>query len=77
MNKLMPTTWLLVSLLTTLALRLVISGPQMVSVPWNMLGLLLVALGIWINLAADRAIHRAHKTVRPFEEPSALIAGSA
>jgi protein-S-isoprenylcysteine O-methyltransferase Ste14 len=73
MNRLMPASWLLIALLAMLALRLVIPGPQMVPVPWNLLGLVPVALGIWINLAADKAIHLANTTVKPYEEPSALI----
>ena len=73
MNKLMPTTWLLISLLVMLALRLILPRPQMIPVPWNLLGLLPVAFGIWINLAADRAIRLANTTVKPFEESSALI----
>ena len=73
MNKLMPTTWLLISLLVMLALRLILPRPQMIPVPWSLLGLLPVAFGIWINLAADRAIHLANTTVKPFEESSALI----
>ena len=73
MNRLMPTSWLLIALLAMLALRLVIPGPQMVPVPWNLLGLMPVALGIWINLAADKEIHLTNTTVKPYEEPSALI----
>jgi protein-S-isoprenylcysteine O-methyltransferase Ste14 len=73
MKKLMPTAWLLISLFAMLALRLLLPGPTMLPVPWNLLGLLPVALGIWINLAADKAIHLADTTVKPFEEPSALI----
>ena len=73
MKKLMPTTWLLISLLAMLAVRLVLPGPPMVPAPWNLLGLVPVALGVWINLAADKAIHLAHTTVKPFEAPTALI----
>jgi protein-S-isoprenylcysteine O-methyltransferase Ste14 len=73
MKKLMPANWLLIWLTATLILRLVLPGPQMVPAPWNLLGLVPVALGVWMNLAADKAIHLAHTTVKPFEEPSALI----
>ena len=73
MKKLMPTTLLLISLVAMLLLRLVLRGPQILPAPWNLLGVVLVALGVWINLAADRAIHLARTTVKPFEEPTALI----
>jgi protein-S-isoprenylcysteine O-methyltransferase Ste14 len=73
MRKIMPTTFLLIALLAMLTLRLFIPGPKMLPVPWNLLGLLPLALGIGINLAADRAIHLAHTTVKPFEAPTTLI----
>jgi protein-S-isoprenylcysteine O-methyltransferase Ste14 len=73
MKKLMPTSWMLIAMLAMLALRIVLPGPKLIPAPWNLMGLVPVALGIWLNLAADRAIHLARTTVKPFEEPSALI----
>jgi protein-S-isoprenylcysteine O-methyltransferase Ste14 len=40
---------------------------------WNLAGMAPIAFGVWINLAADRAIHRAGTTVKPFGTPTALI----
>jgi protein-S-isoprenylcysteine O-methyltransferase Ste14 len=73
MGRILPTTCLLIALLAMLTLRLVIPGPKMLPVPWNLLGLVPLALGIGINLAADKAIHLAHTTVKPFEAPTTLI----
>jgi protein-S-isoprenylcysteine O-methyltransferase Ste14 len=41
--------------------------------PWNLLGLVPLALGVIVNLVADKAFHKANTTVKPFEESSALI----
>jgi protein-S-isoprenylcysteine O-methyltransferase Ste14 len=73
MKKLMPTTYLLIALLAMLLLRFLLPGPTLIVPPWNLAGLLPAAFGVWINLAADRAIHTAGTTVKPFEEPTALI----
>jgi len=40
---------------------------------WNLLGLLPLALGIWINLWTDGAFRQAQTTVKPYETPSTLI----
>jgi protein-S-isoprenylcysteine O-methyltransferase Ste14 len=72
-NKLMPTTWLLIALLVVLVLRFLLPGPGILPVPWNVIGILPIVVGVWINLAADRAIHQAGTTVKPHEQPTAMI----
>jgi len=41
--------------------------------PWNLIGLIPLFFGLWINLSADRAFKKAETTVKPFEESNALI----
>jgi protein-S-isoprenylcysteine O-methyltransferase Ste14 len=77
MRKIMPTTYLLLCLLVMLALRFVLPGACLIPSPWNLAGLLPIAFGVWINLAADRAIHAARTTVKPEEQPAALITTGA
>jgi protein-S-isoprenylcysteine O-methyltransferase Ste14 len=40
---------------------------------WNLLGIIPLAIGVTINLIADKAFHMAHTTVKPFEESAVLI----
>jgi protein-S-isoprenylcysteine O-methyltransferase Ste14 len=44
---------------------------------WNLLGIIPLALGVVINLVADRAFHKANTTVKPFEESSVLVTEGA
>lgn len=72
-QKVMPTAWLLIAIAAMIALHFLL--PVMTIVPplWNLLGIIPLALGVIVNLVADRAFHRARTTVKPFEESSALI----
>jgi len=69
----MPTTYLLAGLLLMVLLRCLWSDSVLIPSPWNLAGLVPIIFGVWINLAADRAIHKAGTTVKPFEEARALI----
>lgn len=72
-KKIMPTTYLLISILAMIVLHLLL--PTMTIFPplWNLLGIIPLTFGVVINLIADSAFHQAHTTVKPFEESSALI----
>ena len=73
MQKLMPTIYLLIAILLCLALHFFIPILYIIPSPWNLLGLVPLLLGIWINLSADRAFKQAKTTVKPFEESNSLI----
>jgi len=51
----------------------ILPGVHLLAAPWVLLGLVPIAIGIWINLAADKAFHVASTTVKPFESSSALV----
>jgi protein-S-isoprenylcysteine O-methyltransferase Ste14 len=76
-RDIMPTTWLLVAIILMVALRLLLPQPLIVPQPWHLVGLVPLALGVLINLVADGALRQAATTVKPYEEPSALIEGGA
>jgi protein-S-isoprenylcysteine O-methyltransferase Ste14 len=76
-REIMPTTWLLVAIILMAALRLLLPQPLIVPQPWHLVGLVPLALGVLINLVADGALRQAATTVKPYEEPSALIEGGA
>jgi protein-S-isoprenylcysteine O-methyltransferase Ste14 len=72
-KKIMPTTYLLVAILLCFGLHFLTPILYIVQSPWNLIGLIPMFLGVWINLSADRALKKAETTVKPFEESNALI----
>ncbi len=72
-KKIMPTTYLLIAIVAMIALHFLVPGMRFLRPPWSLLGIIPLALGVTVNLLADRAFHRASTTVKPFEESSLLI----
>ena len=72
-KKVLPPTYLLVSIVIMLALHFLLPVPKIIPMPWNVLGIVPLACGIALNLAADKAFHEVGTTVKPFEESTALL----
>jgi protein-S-isoprenylcysteine O-methyltransferase Ste14 len=72
-KKIMPTTYLFAALLLCTLLHFILPIARIIPTPWILLGLIPLVLGVWINIAADRAFHQAQTTVKPFERSSALL----
>jgi len=72
-KKIFPPAYLLISILVMLGLGLLFPIIWVFQPFWNLLGLLPLALGVWLNLSADRAFHQAHTTVKPFAQSSTLV----
>jgi protein-S-isoprenylcysteine O-methyltransferase Ste14 len=72
-KKIMPTTCLLISIVAMIALHFLFPAKRIIPPLWNLLGIIPLALGVIINLIADKAFHTAHTTVKPFEESAILI----
>jgi len=72
-KKTMPTTYLFISIVVMIVLHFLFPAIRIIPPLWNLLGLVPLALGVMINLVADKAFHKANTTVKPFEESSALI----
>ena len=72
-KKVLPPTYLLVSIVIMLALHFLLPVPKIIPTPWNVLGIVPLACGIALNLAADKAFHEVGTTVKPFEESTALL----
>ena len=68
-----PPVYLFASAILMLLLQLGLPGPQLVHGPWRWLGLLPVAGGVALAIAAERAFKRAGTAVLPFSEPSAVV----
>jgi protein-S-isoprenylcysteine O-methyltransferase Ste14 len=55
------------------AFHFVLPITQVIPGLWRLIGLLPLACGIGLNLIADRALHQANSTVKPFEASTTLI----
>jgi protein-S-isoprenylcysteine O-methyltransferase Ste14 len=73
MKKLMPTTYLLIAILSCVTLHFLFPVLHIISSPWHLIGFLPILFGIWINLSADRSFKKVKTTVKPFEQSSTLI----
>lgn len=72
-NKALPPTYLLVAIILQLLLHFVVPVVKFIPVPWNLLGVLPLALGIAMNLIADGVFKKVDTTVKPFKESSTLV----
>lgn len=72
-KKIMPTTWLLITIVVMLTFHFLFPVTLMIPRLWNLLGLIPMSLGVAINLSADKAFHQARTTVKPFQESSSLV----
>lgn len=76
-KKIMPTTYLLIAIVAMIMVHFLFPAMRIVPPIWNLLGIIPIALGVIINLIADKAFHRANTAVKPFEESSALVTSGA
>jgi protein-S-isoprenylcysteine O-methyltransferase Ste14 len=65
--------YLFASLATIIVLHLFLPGAKIISAPWNLLGVLLVAVGIVLNLMADKSFKERETSVKPLEESARLV----
>jgi len=72
-KKMLPTTYLLIALIAMLLFHFLLPGVMIIPMPWNALGIIPLGVGLIINLAADSLLRKAQTTIKPFEEPSALV----
>jgi protein-S-isoprenylcysteine O-methyltransferase Ste14 len=72
-NKIMPPTWLLIAISVMIILHFLLPGGWVVPKVWNLTGLVFLTAGVMANLMADSAFHKAHTTVKPFEESTVLV----
>lgn len=73
MRKTLPPTYFFGALVLAIALHLLLPLRQLLSFPWRLTGFAPLAIGILLNLLADRAFKRHETTVKPLEKSSALV----
>lgn len=72
-KQILPPRFFMSALVLVLIIHFIIPRVELIPYPWNWLGLLPAAFGIWLNLAADGLFKKAETTVKPFEKSSALV----
>lgn len=77
MKKILPPTYLWVSIVVMVALYFVFPGTRIIPSPWNWLGLIPLALGMAINVVADNTFKKVETTVKPFRESTVLVTDGA
>lgn len=76
-RKVLPPTYLLLGIVTMAALHMLLPVRHILVLPWRLLGVLPLVLGLALNLAADRQFKQAKTTVKPFQRSSALVTNGA
>jgi protein-S-isoprenylcysteine O-methyltransferase Ste14 len=74
-KRVLPPTYLAAALAAMALVHVVVPIARIVRGLWVFLGLIPLALGVVLNLVADRAFKRRGTTVKPFEQPTALVTG--
>jgi protein-S-isoprenylcysteine O-methyltransferase Ste14 len=73
--KTLPPAYTLVALLAMLLLHFVLPAGRILPAPWNLLGILLLVLGIALNIQADNLFHQLGTAIKPGAESSHLVTG--
>jgi protein-S-isoprenylcysteine O-methyltransferase Ste14 len=76
-KRMLPPTYLLLGIATMAALHILLPVAQVLVLPWRLLGLLPLLLGLALNVVADRQFKQAKTTVKPFQRSSALVTNGA
>jgi protein-S-isoprenylcysteine O-methyltransferase Ste14 len=72
-KRVLPPTYFQISIATMVLLHFLAPILIFASYPWNLLGIVPLATGITLNLAADAAFKREQTTVKPFEISTSLV----
>jgi len=71
--KIKPPTYLLIAIFLIVILHFTLPVMTLVPMPWTLLGVIPIAIGILINLNADKTFHQADTPVCPFEASAVLV----
>ena len=76
-GRILPPTYLLAAIVAIGVMHVALPIWRFIPHPWSYLGLLLLVAGLALNGIADAAFKRAGTTVKPFDEPAALVTTGA
>lgn len=69
----LPPTYFLGSVCIMLGLHFLLPVARALPFPWTLSAVIPIVVGVWLNLAADRAFKQHHTTVKPFEASTSLM----
>jgi protein-S-isoprenylcysteine O-methyltransferase Ste14 len=72
-KSMMPPAYLLSAMVMMAFLHLVLPLRQVVTLPWRLVGILPLVLGLALNVTADARLKQCRTTVKPFQRPAALV----
>jgi len=73
-KPILPPTWLFASVVLMVGLHFVLPLAHVVPTPWNLAGIVPLAVGLWLNVWASGLFRRADTTIKPFQRPASLVA---
>lgn len=73
MKKIHPPTHLLIYIVVSVLMHFLYPLQQLIRLPYSLLGIILIAAGVVLNIWADGIFKKQKTTVKPFEKPNALI----
>lgn len=72
-QKIMPPTYMLMAMISMVILNFLFPLAIVIQSPWNLLGIIPVALGVYLSVVAEKSFRDARTTVTPFAESSVLV----
>ncbi|MEZ4661345.1 MAG: isoprenylcysteine carboxylmethyltransferase family protein [Caldilineaceae bacterium] len=72
-QKIMPPTYALLSLLLMVGLHLVFPMAQIIGPQWRLAGVLLIGVGLAMNIVASNVFKTRQTTIKPYEAPTVLV----
>lgn len=72
-KPIMPPTYLLFSLIFIIVIHFSFPGLRLVPVPWNLVGIFPVGLGVAISIIAEAQFTKRNTTVHPFKTSTSLV----
>ena len=72
-KKIMPPTYFIVLLFSSIGLHFLFPVMRLISLPYNYLGILIIIFGIILNLWTDSLFKKRQTTVKPHEMPNFFI----
>lgn len=74
-KKILPPTFFMSTILIIVVAHFIFPLLNFICYSWNLVGVLFLILGAFLNLLADRDFKRFNTTVKPFEYSTKLITG--
>ncbi len=71
--RLLPPKLVLILLVAMVGLHVVLPGPVVVAFPYNLVGAVVAALGLFVTLAGARLFARVGTNIKTFNEPGVLV----